>query len=458
MLFILPLVFTATAFSILNSSMVNVALPTIMNEFGVDFQYSTWLYTGYMLPYAIGMPIFGSLGDSYGSKLVFLGGIAVFSLGSLLCSTADDFWYLLAFRALQALGASAIMPNGMVLATSPFDPGRRGEILGWWGMVSSAGSLIGPTLGGVLTEHFGWYSIFYVNLPFAAAVLVLGRKYIPAVPGKSGPVHFDSAGAALLAVSLLSLLLTISIGGSKGFLHPQIWFLSLVFYLATVFFVSRENRIAQPLIAVELFRRAAFTATIIVSFIQSMALFGGLLLIPMFLQHVHEFSPSYSGILVLPLSLTMMIMSPLMGRIAAKQNIRHWVMLGMGLIAAGMWLFSALKLESRYWVLATALVVTGLGLGMSGTPLSANLVNLVPQAQLGMASGVFNMSRFVGGVIGSTIFGAFMQTRLVYHSALLGGMEKLAMTEAFHDVYLLAAAVTLLGVIASARLNEKALL
>lgn len=458
MLFILPLVFTATAFSILNSSMVNVALPTIMSEFGVDFQYSTWLYTGYMLPYAIGMPIFGSLGDSYGSKLVFLVGIAFFSLGSLLCSTADSFWYLLAFRAVQALGASAIMPNGMVLATSPFDPGRRGEILGWWGMVSSAGSLIGPTLGGVLTEHFGWYSIFYVNLPFAAAVLVLGSKYIPAVPGKSGPVRFDAAGAGLMTVSLLALLLTISIGGSKGFLQPQIWLMTVVFLLTAVFFVRREKRIAQPLIAVELFRRAAFAATIIVSFIQSMALFGGLLLIPMFLQHVHEFSPSYSGILVLPLSLTMMIMSPLMGRIAAKQNIRHWVMLGMGLIAVGMGLFSVLKLESRYWVLATALVVTGLGLGMSGTLLSANLVNLVPHSQLGMASGVFNMSRFVGGVIGSTIFGSFMQIRLSYHFAQLGGMEKLAMTEAFRDVYLLAAAVTLVGAAAASLLNEKAVL
>ncbi len=178
---ILTIVFTATFLSILNTSMVNVALPTIMNEIGVDFQKSIWLSTGYMLIYAIAMPIFGSLGDMYGTKKVFLLGIFIFSFGSFLCSMADGFWYLLLFRAIQAIGAAAVMPNGMVLAINPFALELRGEILGWWGMVSSAGSLVGPTLGGFLTEHYSWHSIFYVNVPFAVAVLLLGSKYLPSV-------------------------------------------------------------------------------------------------------------------------------------------------------------------------------------------------------------------------------------------------------------------------------------
>ena len=151
----LVLVFIGTFLSILNSSMVNVALPTLMNEFGIDIQSSTWLYSGYMLPYAIAMSIFGSLGDIYGAKKIFLVGVFILAIGSLACSMSGTFYMLLASRTIQALGAAAIMPNAMLLAISPFGIDKRGKILGWWGMVSSAGSLVGPTLGGFLTENFG---------------------------------------------------------------------------------------------------------------------------------------------------------------------------------------------------------------------------------------------------------------------------------------------------------------
>ncbi|MDF2572994.1 MAG: drug resistance transporter, EmrB/QacA subfamily, partial [Sporomusa sp.] len=176
------LVFIGTFFSILNSSMVNVALPTIMIEFGIDIQSSTWLYTGYMLPYAIAMAIFGSLGDLYSPKRIFLLGVFIFAIGSLSCSIAGSFWMLLVSRTIQALGAAAVMTNSMILAITPFEQNQRSAVLGWWGMISSAGSLIGPTLGGVLTDHSGWHSIFYINLPFAAVILLLGGNYIPSMP------------------------------------------------------------------------------------------------------------------------------------------------------------------------------------------------------------------------------------------------------------------------------------
>ncbi|CUH95276.1 putative membrane protein [Propionispora sp. 2/2-37] len=143
----LMLVFTGTFLSILNSSMVNVALPTLMNDLSIDIQSSTLLYSGYMLPYAIGMSIFGSLGDIYGTKKIFLLGVSIFALASFSCSIAGSFWLLMVSRMLQAVGASAVMPNAMILAISPFELHKRSEILGWWGMISSAGSLIGPTLG-----------------------------------------------------------------------------------------------------------------------------------------------------------------------------------------------------------------------------------------------------------------------------------------------------------------------
>ncbi len=311
---IIGIVFTASFFSILNSGMVNVALPTIMNEFGVDFQYSTWLYSGYMLPYAVAMPVFGRLGDIYGQKRIFLIGVLIFSIGSLLCSLAAGFWLLLAFRAVQAIGAAAIMPNAMVLITSPFDVTMRAKVLGWWGMVSSTGSLIGPTLGGVLTEHVGWHSIFYVNVPFAVAVILLGIKYIPVIKTVEEKPEFDKLGAVFLIVSMVSLMLAITLMKEISLYFSQILLLLGVFLCFLVFFIWWEKKQKYPLVSIELFRNIPFSATITTSFIQSMAMFGGLLLIPMYLQKVHDFSPTYSGILILPMSLAMMVMAPFDGK------------------------------------------------------------------------------------------------------------------------------------------------
>jgi len=451
----LALVFIGTFFSILNSSMVNVALPTLMTEFGIDIQHSTWLYTGYMLPYAIAMSIFGSLGDIYSAKRIFLLGVFIFALGSLACSTAGNFWILLISRTIQALGAAAIMTNSMVLAITPFEQNRRSAVLGWWGMVSSTGSLVGPTLGGFLTDHIGWHSIFYINLPFAAAILLLGGK-IPSTPKTNLTKIFDYQGSLYLIISLVALLLAIIIGSTGGWLNRTTLPLFGLFLLFAWLLFRQENRISQPLISLMLFQNLSFTATVTVGFFQGAALFGSMLLIPMYLQHVHDFSPTYAGVLVLPLSISMMIMAPIMGKLATPQRIRLLIVSGMAILVIGIWLFSKLTLQSPYWLLAAALVATGIGLGASSTPLTSNLINVVPQSQMGMASGLFNMIRYLGGVLGSTIFGAFIQQRVEaylipltmsgYTAAIA---EKMALGKAFPEVFLLGAATAAIGMIAA---------
>lgn len=452
----LLLVFIATFFSILNSSMVNVALPSLMIDFGVDIQSSTWLYISYMLPYAIAMSIFGSLGDIYGAKWIFLIGVFIFAIGSLFCSIAGSFWMLLSSRIVQALGAAAIMPNAMLLAISPFELRQRGEVLGWWGMVSSAGSLIGPTLGGFLTDHFGWHSIFYVNIPFAVTILILGITYIPAAEKSQNTTEFDYPGSIHLTISLVALLFGITVGSTAGVLNPKVLLLIGLFLLFAWLLLRRERTISHPLIFLGLFRNPSFTATVAVGFLQGSALFGSMLLIPMYLQHVHDFSPTYAGVLVLPLSISMMIMSPITGKMSNKTGARKLIVAGMAILTIGIWLFSKLTVQSPYWILAAALIGTGLGLGASSTPLTTNLINVVPQAQMGMASGLFNMTRYLGGVMGSTILGAFIQHRIdVYQAQLmmtgypLASAEKGALGQAFPEVFLLAAGTAAVGMIAA---------
>lgn len=452
----LVLVFIGTFLSILNSSMVNVALPTLMNEFSIDIQSSTWLYSSYMLPYAIAMSIFGSLGDIYGAKGTFLVGVLIFAIGSLFCSIAGSFWFLLSSRIIQALGAAAIMPNAMILAISPFEHSKRSEILGWWGMVSSAGSLVGPTLGGFLTEHFGWHSIFYVNLPFAAAILILGIQYIPSAGKSKSAARFDYPGSIYLTFSLVALLFGITLGPTVGWLSHKVLVLAGITLLFTWLLIKQERIISHPLISLGLFKNLSFTATVSVGFFQGAALFGSMLLIPMYLQHVHDFSPTYAGVLVLPLSISMMVMSPIMGKISNKAGVRKLIVSGMAILAVGIWLFSRLSIQSPYWILATALIATGVGLGASSTPLTTNLINVVPQVQMGMASGLFNMTRYLGGVMGSTILGAFMQqreefylTQLMMNHYTVAIAEKIALEKAFSEVFVLAAGAAIIGMIAA---------
>lgn len=459
----LALIFTGTFLSILNSSMVNVALPTLMNDLGIDIQSSTLLYSGYMLPYAIGMSIFGSLGDIYGAKKIFLLGVLIFAIGSFSCSIAGSFWILLASRTLQAAGASAIMPNAMLLAISPFEPHKRSEILGWWGMISSAGSLIGPTLGGFLTEHFGWHSIFYVNLPFAIGILLLGTRHIPSANTNPSAAGFDFPGSVYLSVALIALLSGITAGPDAGWLSSEVLLPTGLFLLFAVLLLRRESKVSRPLISLGLFMNLSFTAIIAVAFFQGVALFGGMLLIPMYLQHVHDFSPTYAGVLVLPLSISMMIMSPIMGNLSNKSDIKKLIVYGMVILTAGIGLFSFLRVQSPYWILAAALITTGVGLGASSTPLNAHLINVIPQKQTGMASGLFNMTRYLGGVIGSTMLGAFIQQRTAFYLAQVTAdqytavmADKIALGKAFPEVFLLAAATAALGTFAACFIGSPA--
>jgi EmrB/QacA subfamily drug resistance transporter len=452
----LLLVFIGTFFSILNSSMVNVALPTLMSELGIDIQHSTWLYTGYMLPYAIAISIFGSLGDLYGAKKIFLFGVIIFAMGSLACSIANSFWLLLSSRMIQALGASAIMPNSMILAISPFEFYKRNEVLGWWAMVVSAGSVVGPTLGGFLTEHFGWHSIFYVNLPFAAAILILGSQYIPYAEKRKTKKRFDFLGSIYLAVFLTSLLLAIISESAEGWLSEQGLLLTGLCLLFFFLLVRQESKSNLPLISLKLFKNLSFSATVVVGFIQGVALFGSMLLIPMYLQNIHGFSPTYAGVLVLPLSIAMMIMAPITGKMSSRSGVRNIIVCGMAIMVMGIGLFSQLTLQSPYWILLIALIGVGTGYGASNTPLTANLIYVVPQDQMGMAAGLFNMARYVGGVIGSTILGAFIQqrvefymTQLVVNGYAIAVAEKLATAKAFPDVFMMAAGVAAIGILAA---------
>ncbi|CUH95275.1 hypothetical protein P22_1345 [Propionispora sp. 2/2-37] len=307
-----------------------------------------------------------------------------------------------------------------------------------------------------MTEHFGWHSIFYVNLPFAIGILLLGTTHIPSVNTNPSATGFDFPGSVYLTAALTALLSGITLGPSAGWRSSEVVLLAGVFLLFAGLLLRREIKANHPLLSLELFMNLSLTATITVGFFQGVALFGSMLLIPMYLQHVHDFSPTHAGVLVLPLSISIMVMSPIVGRFSHKSDIKKLIFYGMLILTAGIGLFSRLTVQSPYWILATALIATGVGLGASSTPLNTNLINVVPQKQMGMASGLFNMIRYLGGVIGSTIFGAFMQQRTAFYLSQVmqndytaATADKIALGKAFPEVFLLAASTAALGMAAA---------
>ena len=443
---LLAILLTATMFSVMNSSMVNVALPTLMRDFHIGISVSVWLYTAYTLPYAVAMPLMGALGERIGPKDAFLYGVTGFLVGSLLCSAAWGFLSLAAFRVLQALGAAAVVPNAMVMITSAFPPNQRGQALGIWSAVAGVGAGIGPALGGFLTQYASWHAIFWVNGPFLLAVALIGRRAIRPLPVSEKARRFDLPGALLLVIGLGALMLGLTTGQTNGWTALETIALFLVAVLGVAAFLVWEFRSAIALLPIALFRTRAYFAATATVFLQAMAMFGLLLLLPVYLQSVRGHTPTEAGLMILPMSAAMVISAPFGGRLSDRLGPRPPAVSGMLCVTIAMIAFSRLTLTSSYMALAIALVVAGVGIGFSISPLTSTAMNAATPAERGAASGFFNTLRFVGAVLGTTLLGVILSSRTTaalgsVHAPSAGLREVLAQMQGFHDVFLVGAAI-----------------
>jgi EmrB/QacA subfamily drug resistance transporter len=444
---------TATLFSVMNSSMVNVALPTLMRDFGIGLTSSVWLYTGYTLPYAVAMPLTGVLGERLGPKTVFLLGVGSFLAASLLCSMAWNFPSLLVFRILQALGAAAVIPNAMVLITGAFPSNQRGQALGLWSAVSGVGAGIGPALGGFLTEYASWRAIFWVNVPFLLLVILFGRRIIRPAEEHHGSRGFDFFGALTLTVGLTALMLALTEGQTNGWATAPTIGLFATTVIALVLFLWWENRATVRILPIPLFQRRPYALATITVFIQAMVMFAVLLLLPIYLQQARGHSPIEAGVMVLPLSLLLIATGPLGGRLSDRVGPRVPTVTGMALVTLAMAGFAHLTLDSSYLELAFYLVLMGTGIGFSVSPLTSTAMNAAQRAERSAASSFFNTLRFIGAVVGSTLLSVILTNRTeaalpALHSPILAQMQ------GFHDVYLVGAGLALVGTFVALALHH----
>ena len=452
----------------LDQTIVSTALPTIVGDLG-GISHLSWVVTAYLLAATITGPLYGKLGDLYGRKKVLQIAIVIFLIGSALCGLSQSMTELIAFRAVQGLGAGGLMVVTLAVVGDIIPPRDRGRYQGFFGAVFGVATVIGPLLGGFFVDNLSWRWIFYVNLPIGAIALsvIAVAFHSHAVTRRHA---MDYLGAILLAGSLASIVLFTSLGGTTwAWSSPQMILLIVLSVVLLPLFIWVESRAAEPILPLSLFRNHTFAVTSAVGFIVGFALFGAVTYLPLYLQVTKGSTPTVSGLQLTPLMAGLLVTSILSGQLISRLGrYRFFPIVGTAIIAVAMFLLSRLEVATSTWVAATFALILGLGLGMVMQVLVLAVQNAVDPKDMGVATSGSTLFRQVGGSIGVALFGSIFANRVHVElaSRLPAGMQlpktvnpaiikdlppeaRLAFQDAFaaalHPVFLTAAVISVLA-------------
>ncbi|WP_055502531.1 MDR family MFS transporter [Nonomuraea pusilla] len=413
---VLPGLMLAMVLAMLDNMIVGTAMPRIVSELG-GLNHMSWVTTAYVLGTTVSTPIWGKIGDLYGRKNIFITSIVIFMIGSALCGmagssllggTVDGMGELIAFRALQGLGAGGLMVNVMAIIGDLVPPRERGQYQGIMAGVMSLAMIAGPLVGGFITDNLDWRWAFYVNLPVGAVALVLLVLRLHLPKREAGEVRIDWLGAALLSVAITAMVLITTWGGSEyAWDSWQILSLIAVSVVLLVAFVLVERRAAEPIMPLQLFRNRNFSLISAVGFLLGFAMFGAITFLPLFQQMVQGASATNSGLLLLPMMASSMVVSLFVGKaITSTGKYKVYPVIGGVGMAVGMWLLSTMDVHTASWLTGVYIAVLGLGMGflMQTTMLIAQ--NSVEQKDLGVSSSAATFFRSIGGSFGVSLFGA----------------------------------------------------
>ncbi len=401
--------------AILSSSIVNIALPTITAEFGSSINTMTWVVTIFMITQATLMPVWGRAGDIYGHRKIFIAGLVVFSATSIICTVAWDPYSLIAGRALQAVGASALSPMALAFIYQAFPSRDRAQALGVMGGVIGSAPVLGLAGGGLLVDAFGWRSIFFIYIPLCALFVPVALLILEESGGQDSR-GFDVLGGVLLSTGLFSGLLGLNQGSVWGWTDWRILACFAVSMALLAAFVLHERRTALSLLDLTLLKIRSLASSNIAAFFSSGAMFGSLLLLPYFFQSILGITPSATGFAIAPLALMFLLTAPIGGRLTARIGARLTASIGLMVSATG-FLLLALQIspEATNLKLAGPILIMGIGLGLTMAPLTTAAVHDVPPDKRGIASSLPNMSRFIGGSFAIAVFSTVLTSRLAGH-------------------------------------------
>jgi EmrB/QacA subfamily drug resistance transporter len=467
----------------LDGTIVATALPTIVDDLG-GLEHIAWVTSAYLLAQTVATPLYGKLGDLYGRKRILQGAVLVFLAGSALCGLAQSMTELIAFRAVQGLGAGGLIVLTQAVIGDIVTPRERGKYQGIFGAVFGMASVIGPLLGGFIVESASWHWIFYVNLPIGLLALAVIAAALPATGGVGHPV-IDYLGAGLLATGLTAVVLITSLGGTTWeWASTETFVTGAIGLVALVTFGLVERRAVEPVLPLTLLRERVFRVAGALSLIAGFALFGAITFLPLYFQTVDGDSPTESGLRLLPMMLGLLITSIGSGQaISRLGRYKVFPIVGTAVMAVGMYLLSRLQVDTTTAQASLYLLVLGLGMGLIMQVLVLAVQNAVPYAILGTATSGVTLLRGIGGSVGTAVFGSIFTNRLVdiranlpppVQEILAGGgrltgaqVEALpaasraayqqGYVDALTPVFLVAACVALVGFVLSWFLEERPL-
>lgn len=392
----------------LDSTILNVALPTIQRDLRASLSTLQWVADAYLLVLASILLLSGSAADRVGRKKLFLLGLSGFSLGSLLCSLAPNVGSLIALRMLQALGGSMLTPVSLSIVRTVFTDSReRAQAMGIWSGIFGIAVACGPVVGGILVSGVGWRSVFWVNVPLGVCMLLAARRYVPESRAPR-PRRVDVPGQVLIIVFLGALTYAVIEGPSAGWASAEILALFAVALVALLAFVAVERRQAEPLLDLRFFRSPPFTGASVIAVLAFVVLSGFLFVVTLYLQQVRGDSPLRAGLSLLPATAVMAIAAPVAGHLTGWRGPRIPLMASGLFIVAGAAVLLPLEADTSYLTLAVAFGLLGAGLGLVNPPVTNSGVSGMPPAQAGVASAVISSTRQFGNVLGVAVMGAML--------------------------------------------------
>jgi EmrB/QacA subfamily drug resistance transporter len=399
-------------------TIVNVALPAIRQDLHASVAGLQWSIDGYTVVVACFLMLGGSLGDRHGRRRTFQLGLTLFSLGSLLCSAAPSTNALVAFRVVQALGGAMLNPVAMSIIVNTFtDPRERARAIGIWGAVFGVSMAIGPVVGGFLTQHVGWRSIFWINVPIGLVAIALASRFVPESRADR-PRRIDPVGQLLIVIALASLTSGVIDGRRLGWSSPFIVIAFAVSAAAIATLIGYEGRRVEPLLDLRFFKSLPFAAATLIAVIAFASFSGFLFLNSLYLQESRGLSPSAAGLCTLPIAAALTICSPISGRLVGGGHVRFALVVAGAAIAIAALLLVDLKQDTSLAHLVVAYGIFGVGLGMVNAPITNTAVSGMPRAQAGVAAATASTSRQIGASLGVAIAGTLAGSGIrVAHSA-----------------------------------------
>lgn len=447
---ILLIVVMSTFMATLDSSIVNVALPQMARAMDVDTSQIQLVVTSYLIVIVGIILIFGKLGDMLGKTRIFTFGIALFTLGSLLCGITSSFPVLIGARIVQAVGAAATMANNQGIITQVFPATQRGKALGLTGTSVALGSLVGPGLGGIIVGASSWEYIFLINVPVGVVVLFFAIKLLPR-SNKKATVRLDALGAALFMLSIVPLFVALGQVQSLGFTNPLILAGFIVSIGSFIAFIRVEQKRENPLIPLYIFKNKLFSLSIFCAFITFVGLFCNNIIQPFYLQDVMIYSPEQAGLMMMIFPLVLAVLAPVSGHVSDKIGSELLTFIGLLLISLGLFLMSTLTEQSTLTTMVIFIVILSVGMGLFQSPNNSLIMSTVKRDQLGIAGSinalVRNMGMVTGIALATTLLYGSMSAELGYRVTDYVAGQNGAFINGMSSVYITAAIICLFGAV-----------